>query len=503
MTRNRIIKPILLTLAVAVFFSSCARGNPHHSGKATELSYGFTTEPSTFDPLNPANTADGRSILFNVFEGLVKPDSSGSLLPCIAESWEIGQDGLVYDFTLRENVFFHDGSTVSSADVKFSLDTAVTAGLNGLSIIKETEIINDNRVRITLKSPDPEFLPYLTIAVVKAGNNEREKNITGTGPFFIESYSIQQNLVLRKFSNYWQKDLPYLEKVTIVFFANNDSLMLAFRGGSIDAASITGSMAAQLDRGNFDIITNYSASVQLMALNNAAPPFNDVRVRRAVNHAVDAQGIINAAFFGVGEPSASPIIPGLTHFYDDSIQYQYDPSIARQLLAQAGFSDELKLSLEITVPSNYTQHVDTAQVIVNQLAGCGIDASIKLVDWATWLSDVYRGRNYQATVVSLDSHIISPRGFLGRYRTGNSGNFMNFSSAEFDRIYEAVLAETDEAQRVRLYRQAQRVIVSEAAGVYIQDILYYKAFRGGAFDGVINYPLYTIDFAAIYGKQKN
>ena len=508
MEKRKIFKAVLFAfLAAAIAFAGCTRQKD--DGKtATELRYGLTTEPTTFDPLSPSNTADGRSILFNVFEGLVKPDTNGMLQPCIAESWTVEQDGLVYNFKLRGGVRFHDGSIVNSADVKFSLETAIAAGFDGLSRVEEVTVVDENQVRVTLKSPDPEFLPYMTTGIVKAGNTDREKNITGTGPFYIESYTIQQNLVLKRFDNYWQRllpqpvVLPHLEKVTIVFLANSDALMVALRGGSIDGASITGSMAAQLDHRNFDIFHSYSASVQLMALNNAAAPLDDIRVRRALNYGIDIQEIIDAAFFGVGYPSASPIIPGFTVYYDDTVYYQYNPDFARTLLAEAGFGEN-KFSLEITVPSNYTMHVDTAQVIVSQLEKIGVDATIKLVDWATWLSDVYRGRNYMATIISLDSAVASPRNFLSRYHSNSGSNFINYKSGQFDTVYDTILTEMDETRRIRLYKEAQRVISTDAASVYIQDILYYKAFRGGTFSGLLNYPLYVIDFASIYGIDKN
>ncbi|MCL2765201.1 MAG: ABC transporter substrate-binding protein [Treponema sp.] len=488
---------ILFLIIAIVLLISCNR--MQHDG----LSYGFTTEPTTLDPLNPSNTADGRSILFNVFEGLVKPNTEGNLMPCIAESWVIEQDGLIYDFTLREGVFFHDGSFVTSLDVKHSLDIAVAAGFNGLNNIEEVITIENNLIRIILKTADPDFLPYLTVGIVKAGNTDREKNIIGTGPFFIESYSPQRNLVLVKFDNYWQNNLPHLEKVTIVFFPNYDTLMVALRGGSIDGAFITGSMAAQLDHRQFDIFNNRSAGVQLLAFNNLAPPLNDINIRRALNYGIDIQGIIDSAFFGQGVPSASPIIPGLSAYYVNSQAYTYNPDLAMNLLSQAGFNNANRLTLEITVPSNFTMHVDTAQVITNQLEKIGVNASIKLVDWPTWLSDVYFGRQYQATIISIDSSSVSPRGFLARYQSNNRDNFLNFNSADFDRVYNAAVTETDRSARIGYYREAQRIIIENAAGVYIQDILYFIALRGGAFGGALDYPLYVIDFASIYRITKN
>jgi len=502
-----LIFSLFLLTAVIALCPSCRKNKVDDSA---QLRYGFTTEPKTLDPLDTKNdTADGRSILFNVFEGLVKPDTDGNMLPCVAESWTIDRDALTYTFTLRDGVRFHDGSIVSAADVKFSLDTAISNGFNGLDRIKNVAIIADKSVRVTLKAPDPEFLPFLTVGIVKADNNDREKNIIGTGPFTIESFTPQRDLVLKKFNGYWQRhlaqpqDLPRLDKVTIVFYANVEALMIALRSGNIDGANLVGSFAAQLDHRYFDVIDSYSAAVQLLALNNSVSPLDDIRVRKAINYGVDVQGIIDGAFLGKGAPSGSPIIPGLSTYYDASLGYPYNPQTARTLLAEAGFNDTRKFSLEITVPSEYTMHVDTAQVIVGQLEQIGINASVKLVDWNTWLSDVYRGRNYQATIISLDSPIVSARNFLARYRSDNSGNFINFSNIEFDKTYDSILTETNEAKRKQLYKSAQGIITSNAASVFIQDILYYKVFRSDAFAGAKNYPLLVVDFSSIYRIQNN
>jgi peptide/nickel transport system substrate-binding protein len=479
--------------------SSAAGVSPVRGG---ELRFGLTTEPATLDPLSPANTADGRSILFNVFEGLVKPGGDGRILPAAAESWTVEQEGLVYVFTLREGVFFHDGSPLSPEDVKFTLDTAAQAGFAGFTQIEKVEIQGSRTVRITLKERDPEFLPYITIGIVQKNNLDREKNPVGTGPFSIQDYTVQQSLTLVKNPSYWQKDLPRLDKVTIVFVADSDALLLALRGGNIDSASITGSIATQLDPALFDILPSPSAAVQLLALNNAVKPLDDIRVRQAINYGVNTGEIIDTAFYGKGQPSGSPLIPGLAVYYESSLTdpYPYDPAKARSLLAEAGYGPG-GISLEIVVPSNYTMHVDTAQVIVNQLSEIGINAGIKLVDWATWLSDVYRGRKYQGTIISLDANNVSPRSFLARYLSSGGSNFMNFKSEQYDRIYAAALTETDEAKRISLYKEAQRIISGNAAGVYIQDILAFKVFPKGRFQGLVNYPLYVIDFAVISRTQ--
>jgi peptide/nickel transport system substrate-binding protein len=392
---------------------------------------------------------------------------------------------------------------MTSTDVQFSLETATAAGFIGFNLIEKIETDGDYGIRVTLTNPDPEFLPYLTVGIVKANASDRDKKAVGTGPYFIESYTVQQSLVLRKFANYWQENKPQLDKVTIVFFADSDALVLGLHGGSIDGAGLPGALAMQLSPDRFDIVPGYSAMVQLLALNNAVPPLNDIRIRQAINYGIDIQEIIDTAFYGKGKPSGSPLIPGLSVYYEQSLTdpYPLDREKARSLLSEAGYGEGgQKLSLEITVPSVFTMHVDTAQVIAGQLAKIGINVTIQLVDWATWLSDVYRDRTYQATIISLDSPSVSPKSFLSRYRSDDNSNFINFVNADFDRVYDAILAETSEDRRIALYKEAQRLISADAASVYIQDIMAFRAFRTDQYGGVLNYPLYVIDFASMHGK---
>ncbi|MDR0562244.1 MAG: ABC transporter substrate-binding protein [Spirochaetaceae bacterium] len=466
-----------------------------------EVRFGIATEPATLDPLSPSNTADGRSILFNVFEGLVKPAPDGSLQPAIAERYSVEQNGLVYTFTLRLGVRFHDGSAVTPEDVAFSLNTAMTAGFSGFNRIEKVETISERSVRITLKTPDLEFLPYLAIGIAPKHNPDREKNPIGTGPFSIASYDTQRSLVLVKNPAYWQEGLPYLDKVTYVFVADQDALLLSLQGNAVDTAQVPGSLVDQLDPNRFDILPNPSNAVQLLALNNKVPPLNDIRVRQAINYAVDVPRIIDAAFYGRGEPSGSPLIPGLSKYYDQTLKNPYPGDIqkAKALLAEAGYAQGFPLV--ITIPSNYSIHIDTGQVLVNQLERIGITATIKLVDWASWLSGVYRERRYEATIISLDAYTVSPRGFLDRYLSDAGSNFVNFSSPRYDEIYDKALHETQETARIELYKQAQRIISEEAASVYLQDIWGFRVFPKGRFGGAVNYPLYVIDFSTVYRTQ--
>lgn len=506
----------LLAATVLLSLAACGSGGQSTSGPASGPSqsgssaqaggsfvFGLQTQPTHFDPYL-ANSADARSILFNVFEGLVKPDPDGNLNPAIAEDYKISDDAKTYTFTLRKGVKFHNGKEVAAEDVKYSLDTA--GGLSGgkvlvasLANLESVKIEDASTVSIHLKQSDYDFLPYLTVAIVPKGYADQDTHPIGTGPYKFTSFAPQQSLVLEKNPDYWQEGLPHLDKVTFKLESDSNALLMDLKGGSVDGASIAENVASQVGDG-FQIIQSNSNAVQLLALNNKSKPFDNVLVRQAVSYAVNPDEIIQTVESGKGVRCGTPVIPGLKKYCDTSLTHAYDTDTekAKQLLQKAGYPDGF--SFTIMVPSNYTVHVDTAQVIVSQLQKVGISAKIKQVDFAAWLSQVYTNREYEATIISVDGSTLSPRSYLQRYISGNVKNFVNYSSSEFDQVYQKAENEADEATRVELYKQAQQILSKDAASVYIQDISNLNALKTGV-EGFTPYPLYVFDASVLKYKK--
>lgn len=498
----------LLAAAVLLSLAACSNnGSASISAAQTsggkEFVYGLQTQPNHLDPYL-STSADTRMILFNIFEGLVKPDKDGNLQPAVAESNTVSADALTYTFRLRKGLKFQNGKTVTAEDVKYSLDTA--AGLSGgkllvadLKNIKSVEIADASTIKIDLKTADFDFLPNLTCAIVPKGYTKQDSHPVGTGPYCFDSYTPEQSLVLKKNPDYWQKGLPHMDKITFKLESDSNALLTDLQGGSADGASIANNVASQLS-GDFQIITSNSNSVQLLALNNKEKPFDKLEVRQAVSYAIDPDAIIQTVNFGKGVRCGTPVIPGLKKYFDSSLTHAYDRNAkkAKELLAKEGYANGF--SMTITVPSNYTVHVDTAQVIVNELKEVGITAQIKQVDFATWLSKVYQNREYQSTIISVDGSTLSPKSYLGRYVSDASNNFVNYSSAAYDALYQKAAEEKDEAKRVELYKQAQKQLSKDAASVYIEDISNLNAFRKG-FSGYTAYPLYVFDAATVTAEN--
>ncbi len=514
MKKHFIRKIVSAVLAAAVLlpFTACGTGGTASSAPSSAVSapssklsggnfiFGMQTQPDHLDPFLAA-TADTRSILFNIFEGLVKPDKNGDLIPAVAQHYEISKDAKSYTFTIRKGIKFHNGKNVTAEDVKYSLDTA--AGLSGgkalvadLSNIQSVEIKDASTVIVHLKQADYEFLPYLTSAIVPKGYTKQDTHPIGTGPFMFESYAPQQSLVLKKNPYYWQPGLPKLDRVTFKLETDSNALLMDLQGGSVDGASIANNIASQIGSG-FHLIQSNSNAVQILGLNNGKKPFDNIKVRQAFCYAINPDEIISAVNFGKAVRSGTPVIPGLKKYYDSSLVHAYDQNTqkAKQLLAEAGYPNGFTITL--TVPSNYTVHVDSAQVMVSELKKAGITAKIRQVDFATWLSEVYTQRNYEATVISVDGTTLSPRSYLGRYLSSAGNNFLNYKNKEFDSVYQQAENEPDEQKRVQLYKKAQEILSKDAASVYIQDIANLNVLRDD-FTGFTPYPLYVVDASVIH-----
>lgn len=479
-------------------------GEPVYGG---DIVVGITQDFESLDP-HKVNAAGTQEVLFNIFEGVVKPDKDGNLIPAVASDYSISEDGMTYTFVLREGVKFHNGELVTAEDVVYSLkrcaglletvdpEVIVTSAFSCISdITASTDASGQSIVTISLSEVNTELLGYLTCAVIPADYDNQADAPVGTGPFKFVSYTPLQSLVMEKNTDYYGTQ-AYLDKVTFKISADTDSAFMELLAGGIDIFPYLTSEQANQLTGNYNIEVGTTNLVQALFLNNAEKPFDDIRVRQAMCYAVDRQEILDIVADGKGTLIGSNMFAGFAKYFDGDLVnvYPHDVDKAKSLLADAGYPDGFEMT--ITVPSNYQFHVDTAQVIVEQLKQVGITAKIELVEWGTWLEDTYRGRNYQSTIVGLDSNL-APSDVLKRYRSTASSNFVNYVNEEFDRVFALAVAETDDGAKVEYYKQLQEILTNDAASVYIQDPASYVAVSK-KLGGYTFYPLYVQDMSKVY-----
>mgnify|MGYP001851720798 FL=1 len=510
--KKRILAVFLAAAALTCSLSACggattqttapsdettpSSGEPH----GNEITVGIAQDlESSLDPYQ-MTAAGTREVMFNVFEGLVKPDSSGNYVNAVASDVSISEDGLTYTFTLRDGVVFHNGETCTTEDVLYSFETCAATSWTS-AVVEALSAVTDlraegNQVIVTLNAPNPDFLSYVSsVSIVPAGYDQQATQPVGTGPFKFVSRSVQENIILERHEDYYGTP-AYLDRVPYLIYEDSNALFTALTSGALDlVAHLTSDQVSNLTNG-YEVLEGTMNLVQALYLNHAVEPFNDVRVRQALCYAVDVDAMLALTAGGHGTKVGSSMYPAFTKYFDASLAdaYPHDVEKAKALLAEAGYPDGF--SFTITVPSNYQPHVDTAEVLVEQLSQVGITAQIDLVDWNTWLEDVYGNRNFETTVVGFDSSILNASGMLARWVTGSDQNMINYSDPDYDAAYAAAQATVDDAEQTAYYKECLQILSDTAANVYLQDLADFVAINP-ALEGFQFYPLYVIDMSLL------
>lgn len=516
----KLMKRALLLLTVVALLSTllCACGEgtkpsnsdpvPAVSGElpsdGNSVTVGIAQDLDSLDPHKAVN-AGTSEVLFNIFEGLMKASPDGGVIPAVASDYVMSEDGKVYTFTLREGVKFHNGNEVTLEDVLYSLERCAGSENNGVPLIAAFSNVTDiaadgqGRVVVTLEKPSLEFLNSMTAAIIPNGSGEKiSSDPVGTGPFRFVSYSPQSSMEMVRFDGYWG-EAAHLEKVTFKIITEVNTLVMGLKGGTLDMViHMPNTMAGEV-RDGFTILEDTMKLVQALYINNTVKPFDDVRVRQAMYYAINVPEIIDFVCDGAGVPTGTSMYPAFTKYFVAELADVYQQNIdkAKQLLAEAGYPNGFEMT--ITVPGNYDQHVETGLVIAQQLAEAGIIAEVQEVTWEVWVSDVYKGRNYQTTVSGIAASDMTAREMLERYTTTHSKNFIGFSNEEFDQVVAQATTTLDMEEQVALYKRAQEILNEQAASLWLQDLCDLVVMDAGL-DGMTFYATYVLDMSTIYWK---
>lgn len=516
--KKKLLALFLALVMVGAVLPGCGDGSKDPGGqgnngktgepvKGGEITVGIAQDLD--DSLDPHQTvaAGTREVLFNIFEGLVKPNSDGEMIPAVAEKYTLSEDGTAYTFTLREGVKFHNGQTVTAEDVVYSINrcAAVPEGqekplVAAFSAVKSVEALDEKTVAVTIAQRDLEFISYMTAAIIPADYENQDTAPVGTGPFKFVSRTPQQDFVMERFEDYWGAP-AWLDKVTYKICENADALVMNLNGGSIDlCAHLTSAQASQLNQ-NFQVLEGTMNLVQAIYLNNQAKPFDNQLVRQALCYAIDRQGIMDMVADGHGTAVGSSIYPAFTKYFLPELvdKYPHDVAKAKELLAQAGYPDGFDMT--ISVPNNYQPHMDTAEVVAEQLREAGINVTIQPVEWSTWLDTIYNGRQFQATVVGVDAANMTARAMLERFTSDYGKNFINYNNPAYDALFQQAINAQDEATQTDLYKQMEAMLADTAANVYIQDLCDLVAMRQDL-GGLKFYPIYVLDLSTVYLTQR-
>jgi peptide/nickel transport system substrate-binding protein len=441
---------------------------PAWSTARTDVVLGIRLEPPHLDPTAGAAAAIGEVVHANVLEGLTRIDRRGGVSPGLAERWEVSPDGLTYTFFLRKGVTFHDGAPFDAESVQFSLDRArapdsVNPQKGLFEPIERVDVIDPATVKVTLKRPTGSFLFNLgwpaAVMVSPASAAELKTKPVGTGPFKLERWAKGSSITLSRHQGYWGAPAR-LDKATFKIIGDPTAAFAALMAGDIDAFPIYPA-PENLDQfradPRFTVVVGDTEGETILAMNNGRPPLNDIRVRRAISHAVDKKAVIEGAMYGVARPIGSHFSPQTAGYVDLTGAYPHDPAKARALLKEAGVSPGTKLRL-VLPPPDYARR--SGEIIASQLKQVGFDIEIVLVEWAQWLSDVFKARNYDLTLIAhvepVDIDIYAQDDY-----------YFDYNNPDFKALMAELKATNDPARRLELLETAQRTLTGDAVNVFL------------------------------------
>lgn len=517
---KRIISVSLVVVMLLCLLSACggATAKPAATGAETNTSSGDTTAnvsaaqaaneitvgiPNDLDSLDPYTMAAAgtREVMLNVYEGLVKPNSAGEYVCAVAEAYNVSDDGLVYTFTLRDGVVFHNGQTVTTDDILYSFETCAattvtSAVATALSAI-ESIAAEGNDIVITLAAPNTDFIACISgVYIIPAGYTDCATQPVGTGPFKFISRSVQESAVIEKNNEYYGTP-AYLDRVNYRVYEDSTAMVTALNAGTLDIVNhLTIDQINTLTNG-YNVLADNMNLVAALYLNNAIEPFNNETVRKALNYAINVDEVLEIGAGGYGTKVGSSMYPNFEKYFDAELAeaYAVDTDMAKQLLAEAGYPNGFEFT--ITVPSNYEHpYGDMAQVIIEQLKQVGVTASINWVDWSTWLSETYQGRNFETTICGFTANVLTASALLQRWTSTNGSNMISYNNPEYDETFAAAQACLDDAEQTALYKQCLQILSDTAANVYLQDLGEFVVINP-ALEGYEFYPMYMQDMAPV------
>lgn len=470
-------------------------GDSDKKGEGNTLRVAMATEIDSLDPFK-MTAGDTETIMDQVFDGLFDVDTDGSLIPDLAESYSVSEDGKTYDFKLKKDVYFHDGKKFGAEDVLYTYDAM--AGLTSkeplsskFAIIDKIDVIDDLNVRVHLKERQNGFI-YLTLRpIVEKDYKDNGTKPIGTGPYQFVSYTPGEGLKLKKFEDYHKKDhIAHFENLEVIRITDRQTMIMALKNKDLDLADrISAEEADQLK--DVCTVNNFPQNlVQVMGLNNDFKAFQDKNVRLALNYAIDRDEIIESAAEGKATKLFSSFSPALKEYFEDLGEYYpHDVEKAKALLKEAGY--EKGLSFKLTVPSDYKYHMNTAELIQSQLQKVGIEVTIDPIEFSSWLTKVYKDRDYEATVVGFIGYL-DPVQILGRYTSQNEKNYINFKSKDFDAAIANAEKSSTKEEEIKNIKKSQKILAEEAASVFIADPDNNQALRNGL-TGLKQYPIQKLN----------
>ena len=465
-------------LAVLVAAATLALGVPVvEAAPSGEVKIGLAAEPNTFDP----HLTVGRNtqiFVVNVYDGLTARDTQGHLIPALAESWK-RLNPTTWQFALRRGVKFHNGDDFNADSVKFTLDRAINPEtkatiISELSTIAGTEVVDPYTVNVITKSPDflmPARLgelfglmlsPKHTNAVGKEGIAIKPN---GTGPFKLVAWTKNEQLVLEANEGYW-RGAPKVKRIVVRPILEDAARIAALQTGEVDLiAPVPHARIAELQRNNrLAIKTIPAPRIFHVTIDVRKPPFDNVKVRQALNHAIDVNAIVKSLYFGHATRLATVVDRGALG-YDASIApYPYDPAKAKALLAEAGFPNGFETEFD-SFTGSIADHAKPAEAIAGYLRKIGVNAKQNVFEFSAFGPRRVQNKTAPLFIYSIGNAYLEPSWVIRWMTQGGLG--MHYKNARLDEMLTRIEATDDPKKRAPLYGDVQKLIMDEAPFIFL------------------------------------
>lgn len=475
---RRIILPALFGLIVTglVFVPHSARAAGGRGERAaserTRLIFGLSGDPDTLDPHATTGTLTFQTMR-SVYDTLIEPDRDGELVPALARAWDVTDDGLRWTFHLREGVSFHHGRLFTARDVAATINRLqdpdfASPSSHEYSVIEEVVAYDDLTLELILSEPYAPLLATLASGwsailpadLIAAGHDFGAQPV-GTGPYRFEQWVRDSEILLLRNDVYWQPGRPHIREVQFRIITEQAIMAQALLTGRIDVADIVVEPELTMLRRS-DAVRIYestSALVMVLAINTRRAPLDSLEVRRAINAAIDKQAVLDTAYAG-GEVVGTFMDVGNPYYVDFTDLHPYDPELARSIAMEL----ENRRELVITLPRNFEPHVRAGELYHEMLRRAGFSVRTQLVDWSTWLADVYRDAQFDLTVIGHTGKL-DPHSRLAPYGTGES--YVGWNDPPAAQAIEEARTEQNPERRRELYTIALQRMAEDLPFVFV------------------------------------
>lgn len=473
-------RPMIFVTALLLWTSMLLAG-----AQAQNITIGVPQDVTGFDP---RLSTDVTSLVVQqvMYNSLIRLADDLSIVPDLAERWETPSP-TEYVFYLRQGVLFHDGVELTAEDVKFTYDTIRdpdfgSPNLSLFAAIEEIEVVDDYTVRFLLSDPFPPLLAYMDRGIVpmhiaSQDRGQLSQTPIGSGPYQLQQWTANERIVLQAFDGYFD-GRPNFDQITLRVIIEDAVRVIEFEIGGVDIIfRVPLQDVERLEANpNFQIFSESISGYGYFMMNHAVVPFNDVRVRKAIAHAIDKQEITDLVYYGINAIADSPIIPQSWAYADDIQDYEHDLERARELLTEAGYPNGFDVTFKTF---SQTEILQSAEMLAAQLARIGINLELEVFEWSNYFSQIiasdfafagpqfwfYQADPDQAVYRQFHSDLVPPRGV----------NRHSYSNPRVDEILDMARTETDQELRAEYYREIQHLLVDDVAYIFMWFPHYFQA----------------------------